>query len=167
MPSGINTPLFQKALTRLGVEPRPPPPVYAPELVSEAILHAACTPRRDLVVGGAGWALLLAHRLSPALTDALLRGPIGFDAQLTDRRKSPAARSNLDEPSPDELARVEGIFGAEARTRSRFTRIELSRAAAAVDEVARIAFAAAARLVQAGWRRALPKLATAKKQVSR
>jgi NAD(P)-dependent dehydrogenase (short-subunit alcohol dehydrogenase family) len=161
MPSGINTPLFQKALTRLGVEPRPPPPVYAPELVSEAILHAACTPRRDLVVGGAGWALLLAQRLSPALTDAILRSPAGFDAQLTEHPKSPAARHNLVEPSPPELARVEGIYGAETLKRSLFTRIELSRAAGVIDRATRAIFAAGARVFEAGWRVGIPRVARA------
>ena len=161
MPSGINTPLFQKALTRLGVKPRPPPPVYAPELVSQAILHAACTPRRDLVVGGAGWALLLAQRLSPSLTDVILGGPAGLDSQLTDRPKSPDARHNLFEPSPDDPARVEGIYGAETLRNSLVTRIELSRGAAVARLVARAIFSAAARLFVAGWRLGLSRAARA------
>jgi NAD(P)-dependent dehydrogenase (short-subunit alcohol dehydrogenase family) len=161
MPSGINTPLFEKALTRLGVEPRPPPPVYAPELVSRAILHAACTPTRDLVVGGVGWALLLAQRLSPSLVDAVLRSPAGFDAQLSDRPKSPSARNNLCEPSPEELARVEGLYGAETLRDSLITRIELSRGAALVRRATRVLVSAAARLFEAGWRLGLPKASRA------
>ena len=165
MPSGMNTPLFQKALTRLGVEPRPPPPVYAPELVSRAILHAACTPRRDLVVGGAGWALQLAHRLSPAITDAILRSPAGYDSQLTDRPKSPQARSNLFEPSLDTLARVEGIFGAETLRKSLFTRLELGRGAVLLQRAASAVASVAARAFEAGWRLGLPKAARSTPQL--
>jgi len=46
LPAGINTPLFDHALTRLGVEPRPPAPVYQPELVARAIVYAAEHPVR-------------------------------------------------------------------------------------------------------------------------
>ncbi len=161
MPAGINTPLFQKARTRLGVEPRPSPPVYAPELVSRAILHAACTPRRDLIVGGVGWALVLAQKLSPSLTDAIVGSPAGFESQLTDRPKSPGARDNLFEPSPDELARVEGIYGAETLRDSLITRIELSRAAGVVGRATRAIVASAAQVFAAGWRLGLPKVARA------
>jgi NAD(P)-dependent dehydrogenase (short-subunit alcohol dehydrogenase family) len=45
-PASINTPFYEKARTYLGVEPRPVPPVYAPEVVSEVILHAAQHPLR-------------------------------------------------------------------------------------------------------------------------
>jgi hypothetical protein len=38
-PASINTPFCEKARTYLGVEPQPVPPVYAPEVVSEVILH--------------------------------------------------------------------------------------------------------------------------------
>lgn len=161
MPSGINTPLFQKALTRLGVEPRPPPPVFAPELVSRAILHAACTPRRDLVVGGMGWAILLAQRLSPSLTDAILRSPAGYDSQLTDRPKSPEARNNLFAPSPDNLARVEGIFGAETLRSSLFTRLELGRGAGVLRRVTSAVASVAAWVFERAWRLGLPTAARA------
>ena len=53
-PSSINTPFFRHARSKLGVKPRPMPPVYQPEVVAEAILAAAEHPRRDVVVGEAG-----------------------------------------------------------------------------------------------------------------
>ena len=43
-PASVDTPFFQKAKTYLGVEPQPVPPVYAPEVVAEVILHAAQHP---------------------------------------------------------------------------------------------------------------------------
>ena len=53
-PASIDTPFFEKARTYLGVEPQPVPPVYAPEVVSEVILHAAEHPLRELIAGGSG-----------------------------------------------------------------------------------------------------------------
>jgi hypothetical protein len=159
LPSGINSPLFQKALTRLGVEPRPPPPVYAPELVARAIVHAARSPMRDIVVGGGGWALALAHRLSPRLADAILQSPVGFEGQLTDKPKSPRAPSNLFDPSPASEARVEGLYGAESLRRSLFTRMMLTPVAAGARWMAQAIFGGVARLVAMGWRASLPRAA--------
>lgn len=67
-PASIDTPFFEKARTDLGVEPQPVPPVYAPEVVSEVILHAAEHPLRELIAGGSG-AKLSAARFAPRLAD--------------------------------------------------------------------------------------------------
>jgi NAD(P)-dependent dehydrogenase (short-subunit alcohol dehydrogenase family) len=159
LPAGINTPLFQKALTRLGVEPRPTAPIYAPELVSRAILYAASHPVRELVIGGAGMAFLLGHRLSPALTDAILRTRVGFESQLTDRPKSPDAPNNLFEPSQPREARVEGVHSDEAVRRSLLTQLPQTRVAAAARRVVRALADVQARVFEAGWRLTLPRAA--------
>ena len=67
-PASIDTPFFDKARTYLGVEPQPVPPVYAPEVVADVILHAAQQPLRELIAGGAG-AKLSAARFVPRLAD--------------------------------------------------------------------------------------------------
>jgi short-subunit dehydrogenase len=67
LPATINTPLFDKARTKLGVKPVAPPPIYQPRIVADAILHAAEHPVRDLVVGGAAKALLTSQAISPRL----------------------------------------------------------------------------------------------------
>ena len=67
-PASVDTPFFEKAKTYLGVEPQPVPPVYAPEVVSEVILHAAQHPVRELIAGGSG-AKLSAARFAPRLAD--------------------------------------------------------------------------------------------------
>lgn len=51
-PTAIHTPFTENARNYLPYEPQLPPPVYAPELVAEAILHCAETPTRDFFVGG-------------------------------------------------------------------------------------------------------------------
>jgi NAD(P)-dependent dehydrogenase (short-subunit alcohol dehydrogenase family) len=67
-PASVDTPFFEKARTYLGVEPQPVPPVYAPEVASEVILHAAEHPLRELIAGGSG-AKLSAARFAPRLAD--------------------------------------------------------------------------------------------------
>jgi short-subunit dehydrogenase len=82
-PASIDTPFFEKARTYLGVEPPPVPPVYAPEVVSEVILHAAEKPLRELIAGGSG-AKLSASRFVPRLADLYMERWT-FDSQGTDR----------------------------------------------------------------------------------
>jgi short-subunit dehydrogenase len=68
-PSGIDTPFGEHAKNTMSEASQVPPPVYAPEVVAEAVLHAAEHPTRDLVVGGAGRAMIAAWRLAPSLAD--------------------------------------------------------------------------------------------------
>jgi NAD(P)-dependent dehydrogenase (short-subunit alcohol dehydrogenase family) len=97
MPASIKTPLYTNARSKLGVQPRGLGPLYPPGQVAEAILYAAEHPTRDLVVGGAGRALLLLQRLSPALADAYLR-LTGFTGQRTQVPRPAGAPDNLFHP---------------------------------------------------------------------
>jgi hypothetical protein len=114
LPPSINTPLFTTARTKIGVQPRPLPPVYPPELVTEAILRAAERPvTREIVLGGVGKQMLLGQRLSPRLMDALM-GRIGFPLQETDQPKNADAPDNLYTPVAGQ-DRIEGDFSGEAK----------------------------------------------------
>ena len=73
MPASIDTPFFEHARTRLGVAPKPMPPVYDPQKVADAIVGAALRPRRTVIVGGAGQVLVRLHRHFPRLVEAALR----------------------------------------------------------------------------------------------
>jgi NAD(P)-dependent dehydrogenase (short-subunit alcohol dehydrogenase family) len=107
-PSGIDTPLFRWARTRIGVEPKPIAPVYDPDVVAQLIVHAAEHPSRELVAGGGGWLLRLAHRLAPDMTDrALARW--GVPAQRSRQPKADDAPSNLTQPAP--TSQVRGGYG--------------------------------------------------------
>ncbi|MGQ9367440.1 SDR family oxidoreductase [Azospirillum sp. ST 5-10] len=75
-PASIDTQYEEHGRNHLGTRPLNPPPVYAPELVAEAILHAAETPVRDLVVGGAGKLFQLAETFAPRLTDRFMERTI-------------------------------------------------------------------------------------------
>jgi short-subunit dehydrogenase len=50
-PTAIHTPFVENAKNYLPYEPQLPPPLYAPELVAEAILHCAENQVRDFFVG--------------------------------------------------------------------------------------------------------------------
>ncbi|MBX0290837.1 SDR family oxidoreductase [Hymenobacter sp. HSC-4F20] len=53
-PAAINTPFPQHARNYMDREPQLPPPVYEPEEVAHAIIHAAQHPERDVYIGGGG-----------------------------------------------------------------------------------------------------------------
>jgi NAD(P)-dependent dehydrogenase (short-subunit alcohol dehydrogenase family) len=140
-PSSINTPLFNKAKTSMGVMPQPIPPVYEPELAAEAILRAAVARPREVFVGGAGKALSVAERMSPKLVDLHQRWQ-GFDQQKTTWPKSSDAPSNLHRPLASDGG-LRGDFVARAHHWSVYQTIEShATSAAALASVA---------LVLAGW----------------
>jgi short-subunit dehydrogenase len=95
-PASIDTPLFDKAKSYLDVEPRPIPPVYAPEVVASAILEAAQRPMRDVIPGGAATVLPIAETLAPALTDDYMKRAM-FRQQKT-REPLGGRPDNLHEP---------------------------------------------------------------------
>ena len=64
----------------LGVEPKHAPPVYAPEIVTEAILHAAQHPVRDLYVGGTARLMAAGAHHTPRLLDKAMEW-LGIDQQ--------------------------------------------------------------------------------------
>jgi short-subunit dehydrogenase len=70
-PSGINTPFPEHARNYMPLEATLPPPVFAPELVAEAILHCAETPVRDFTVGESKM-LGAMGQLAPRLTDKIM-----------------------------------------------------------------------------------------------
>ncbi|WP_062228727.1 SDR family oxidoreductase [Aureimonas frigidaquae] len=100
-PSGIGTPFPQHARNHLDSEPTVAPPIYAPEIVARAILHAACHPVRDVTVGGAGRLMIQAYRATPSLMDRFL----GLTMPVVQRTGKPSTRSdNLFEPAEDGAA---------------------------------------------------------------
>lgn len=109
MPGSINTPLFNKARTKLGVKPMGPPPYYEPRVVADVILRAAEHPMREAFAGGAAKMFDVSEKLSPRLTDAFLQ-LIGFGGSKTDEPKPADAPDNLHE-SVEGYDQVRGDFG--------------------------------------------------------
>lgn len=94
-PAGIDTPIAEHAANHLDGAALLPPPVYAPDLVAEAILDAAQHPRRDVTVGGTGRLQVLAAQHLPTLLDRL--GPTLLP-WLRDPRRPAARHDNLAGP---------------------------------------------------------------------
>lgn len=121
LPGGVNTPLFEHARSKLGVKPRPIPPVYQPSTVANAVLYASEHSRRDIVVGSGGKMLILAERISPGLTDRyMLWNSRMWREQTTDVPDD--GRDNLFAPF-DDAGAVRGSFSEEAKEQSLYTRI--------------------------------------------
>jgi NAD(P)-dependent dehydrogenase (short-subunit alcohol dehydrogenase family) len=97
MPATINTPFYNKALTKLGVKPTGVPPYYQPDIVAEAILHVAEHPTRDIIVGDVGRLLDLLQKVSPHLVDAMLK-LVAVEGQRTETTKFASDPNNLFEP---------------------------------------------------------------------
>ncbi len=70
-PAAINTPFPAHARNYLAQQPTLPPPVYAPEEVANAILHAATNPVRDIYVGGGGKMMSTMQKYAPGTVDWL------------------------------------------------------------------------------------------------
>jgi NAD(P)-dependent dehydrogenase (short-subunit alcohol dehydrogenase family) len=117
-PSSINTPLFNKAKTLLGVMPQPIPPIYEPELAADVLLRAAEHGDRDVYVGGSGRLFALLESLSPRLLD-LHQLWTGFDAQRTDWPKGSDAPDNLWD-AVEHDGGVRGDFTRRAKSRSAY-----------------------------------------------
>ncbi|MDJ0365475.1 SDR family oxidoreductase [Hymenobacter sp. H14-R3] len=68
-PAAINTPFPEHARNYLPEKPKLPQPVYAPEEVANAILHAAVNPMRDVFVGGGGKIMSSINKYAPGIMD--------------------------------------------------------------------------------------------------
>ena len=120
LPSSINTPLFGSARSKLGVMPMPVPPVYDPSTVADAVIHAAQSGGREIVVGGWGKLLIAAQSISATLVDRyMIQGRRLEHQQETDRPDD--ARDNLFVASRGPGA-VRGQFGDGAKPVSIYTR---------------------------------------------
>ena len=72
-PAAIDTPYADHASNEMADHPQHVPPVYSPDAVAEAILHAATTPTRDLFVGSAGMVVSTLNKIMPGVMDSIVR----------------------------------------------------------------------------------------------
>ncbi len=119
-PAVINTPYYNHARTRMGVEPKAMPPVYEPSLVADAIVFAAEHPRREISVGEAGKLLSVLQRISPTFLDWFMtRGDLMIRMQQKDEPPRPG--DNLFAPMPEPGSTI-GEYSALSTTVSPYTR---------------------------------------------
>lgn len=98
-PAAINTPFSINAKNFTDSGFALPPPVYAPEVVAEAILHCAETPTRDLFAGGGGKGLAALGYFAPGLTDKIMETKLFSDTQKKNQKPRPRGANGLDRPS--------------------------------------------------------------------
>jgi len=83
-PPAVNTPFYNHATSHMPKPVRPPPPVYQPEIVADAIYLAATTRRREVKVTGSTLGFAVANKVAPGLLD-YLSGKFGVTAQQSDK----------------------------------------------------------------------------------
>jgi NAD(P)-dependent dehydrogenase (short-subunit alcohol dehydrogenase family) len=111
LPAAINTPIYDKGRNKLPFKPRPVPPIYHPKVVADAILYAAENQVADLIAGGAGVGVVIAERVSPALTE-WFTGKIAFVGQTSNEKQTGEHKGSLFEPVSG-FDTVEGRFSDE------------------------------------------------------
>ena len=96
-PAGIDTMFAVHAKNYMDKEPTLPAPVYAPELVADAILYAAQHPKRDVFVGGAAKMNSSGARFLPRAFDKFVTATM-FSNQKMDIPSDPGRRDALHKP---------------------------------------------------------------------
>ena len=122
-PAAIDTPYKEHAKSYLEVQPENPPPVYAPETVAEAILHAAANPIRDIFVGGGAKAMSAAGKYAPRLTDKYMESTM-IEGQKSEKPGDIRPFEGLYEPHDSRLAERGGYEGHVAES-SLYTKASL------------------------------------------
>ncbi|GJE03710.1 MULTISPECIES: SDR family oxidoreductase [Methylobacterium] len=119
-PGSIDTPLPQHARNYTDREPQLPPPVYHPDEVARAILHAAVHPQREIYVGGGGRVMTGFKKVAPRTFERLGSRLAGAQLSQEPPRDPQGA---LHRPGQDGHAR--GEYPGYVRRTSTYTRAQL------------------------------------------
>jgi short-subunit dehydrogenase len=127
----VNTPQFDVVRTRLPDHPQPVPPIYQPEVIARAAVHAALHPSRELWIGWNTIKAILGTRFIPGILDRYL-ARAAWESQTT-RRLPPGHplhhhADNVDTPLPGDRG-AHGPFDLQARTHSKVLWLRTHRAA--------------------------------------
>jgi NAD(P)-dependent dehydrogenase (short-subunit alcohol dehydrogenase family) len=141
LPGAINTPQFDRARQKMGLQPQPVPPIYQPEPFAEAVVHCCERPARELPLGWAAQKLLWGQKLSPRAGDLVLLRT-GWRGQHTEELKPTDSPDNLFDVIPGDPG-AHGRFDDRSRSTTAWTWLRLHRAKAAVVALAAAAVLAA------------------------
>jgi len=122
-PAAIDTPYKDHAKNYLNVQPENPPPVYSPETVAHAIMHAAEHQVRDIFVGAGAKAISLLGEVVPRITDRLMEATM-VDLQTTDEPSNGRDKEGLYKSNDSSLSERGGYPGHVAES-SFYTRASL------------------------------------------
>jgi NAD(P)-dependent dehydrogenase (short-subunit alcohol dehydrogenase family) len=114
----VNTPQFDVVRNRMGGHPQPIPPIYQPELIARAAVHAALHPAREMWIGWSTVMAILGQRLAPGFLDRYLAARAWQSQRTRDvppRHPLEHREDNVDAP----IAGDRGAHGAfDDRSRS-------------------------------------------------
>lgn len=99
-PAAMDTMFVEHAKNYLEVEPRLPPPIYAPDIAADAILHAAEHFKRDIFVGGAAKLVSSTAHYAPRMLDGYMRRFL-FKQQKSNMPARDRTQHSLYGPGPD------------------------------------------------------------------
>jgi short-subunit dehydrogenase len=110
-PAAIDTMLTVHAKNYMDKEPALPPPIYAPELVAQAIVYSAQHPKRDVFVGGMAKLVSLGGSTMPRMLDYYMRGRM-FKQQKARADSTAGRRDALHSTDPSaQLRELQGMPG--------------------------------------------------------
>ena len=121
-PGAIDTPYPKHAKNYMDKGARLPPPIYAPETVARAILHAAEHPERDVFVGGGGKVVSMLGYYASSLMDSIME-TVFYRFQRTDSEPGPLEENSLDGPMGELEER--GDYDGYVPETSLYTRVSL------------------------------------------
>jgi short-subunit dehydrogenase len=121
-PSAINTPYVEHARNYMDRAPALPPPVYAPDVVADAILRCAAKRMREITVGGGGRMLAAMGRLAPRSMDAYMERAM-FEQQK-DTTGTVRTQDSLYRPTGD--GHASGVYGGHVMKSSAYTKAMMS-----------------------------------------
>lgn len=107
-PSSVSTPFAEHARNLTDAPASPRAPRYAPEVVADAILHAAAHPVRDIAVGAGARPLAIGSAAAPIVIDKVLARML---PPMNHRRGDKPAHDSLYEPGVDGLTESEHLKG--------------------------------------------------------
>ncbi len=125
LPAAINTPQFDRARQKMGLQPQPVPPIYQPEPFAEAVVRCCERPVRELPIGWGAQKLLWGQKLSPRAGDLILLRN-GWRGQHTEELKPTDSADNLFAPLPGDPG-AHGRFDDRSRDTTAWTWLRLHR----------------------------------------
>jgi len=128
-PGQIDTPFPVNAKNHLSSEPHHVPPVYAPAVVAETILHAAVKPVRDVYAGGGAKGMATMAHLAPGGIDRPMEKIVIPGTPSGRPPLRPMEQNGLDHPTERLVER--GNYEGHVMRTSLYTKAALNRLPAA------------------------------------
>ncbi len=112
----VNTPQFSWVRAKLPNKPQPVPPIFQPELIADAVVHATLHRRRETWVAWPVVEAIVGEKVAPRIADRYL-ARTGYAAQQTDEPIEATRRDNLYQAVPGDHG-AHGTFDERARSTS-------------------------------------------------